>query len=53
MARKSPLRPFDFMGTCESSVAEARARNAEINRAIERDRRINEATIKLLLLGQF
>ncbi|KAI6221336.1 Guanine nucleotide binding protein (G-protein) domain containing protein [Aphelenchoides fujianensis] len=46
-----PLRVFNFMGGCESSSADARARNAEINKAIERDRRVNDATVKLLLLG--
>ena len=40
------------MGGCESSTVEARARNAEINKTIEKDRRLNEATIKLLLLGK-
>ena len=43
---------------CESSTkstaetsTDATRRNAAINRAIEQDRRANESTIKLLLLG--
>ncbi|KAI6199079.1 Guanine nucleotide binding protein (G-protein) domain containing protein [Aphelenchoides besseyi] len=51
MAKKGPLRVFNFMGGCESTTHDSRARNAEINRQIERDRRLNDATIKLLLLG--
>jgi hypothetical protein len=52
MAKKSgPLRVFNLMGGCESISADARARNTEINKVIEHDRRINDSTVKLLLLG--
>jgi hypothetical protein len=45
------MKSFSLMGGCESSSLEARQRNAEINKIIEKDRRINDSTVKLLLLG--
>lgn len=39
------------MGGCESIAAQARHRNFEIDKVIERDKRVSDSTIKLLLLG--
>ncbi|KAH7726181.1 CBN-GPA-1 protein [Aphelenchoides avenae] len=39
------------MGGCESTSADAKLRNNSINKEIEKDRRLKESTIKLLLLG--
>lgn len=43
-----------LMGACESSSnPDARQRDKEINSQIEKDRRLNDSTVKLLLLGEW
>ncbi|CAD5223605.1 unnamed protein product [Bursaphelenchus okinawaensis] len=50
MDKTAKKRILTLMGVCESSNVDAR-RNKEINDQIEKDRRLNDSTVKLLLLG--
>lgn len=39
------------MGSCESTHSDLGKRNAEINKELEKDRRVEDSVVKLLLLG--